>query len=515
MNEIDEMKSFTINANLDYVIYGAGGDCYHLISTLQTANYNINGIIDKRAASLKEIQGIPVFNLEEYKCENIANTVFVVTIKNVFEHVNIVRALLEKGYYNVIYKPFPILQGNHDKEWDSINWAYDQLVVERKVPEDLNRNIYISRMDHLMVYMDELSIEKDGENILCWVPVELVFNYDRDDTYGQIPMAAYYPLINMYRYLIGNLNDMNWEIVKKDFWLYGIEWANKVNSDFTEELKQSMLHSRIGVFNEMQKKSEMDYNFFIRNAVSANSGDNLQFYLSTSGRNRVAFLIAKGYRFIPINMNQRDYQRWLNEIQFKKLKNYLEKNRIEKFFTTIPHPLLQSYEVYALDYPRIFCMQVLLEIYRLMHWHSTIKNNDNPLISKRKYEELREEIKIFTNIEDEGTVSRLVAMGQINCYRLISDGKQRKISELIDKLMFIENSPYLHCVEDFSALKRCEILITDSRSKSEYFEGKALFILVWGDDKIDKLYDRYRIEKVLFKTIWNDEKACGMMLVRK
>jgi hypothetical protein len=503
---------------MKYVIYGAGGNCYHLISLLQNEKFNIIAIIDKRAGSISKIQDIPVYTLDEFECADVDNTVVLISIKNVFEHINVARTLLEKGFYNLVYKPFPILQGEHDEEWDSISDAYDKLLVENVIPDESADDIYASRTDHMMVFGDELFVKSQEDDILCWLPMELLCNYNRDDPYGRMPMGAYYPLLNLYKYLLNDLTDTKWNEVEKDLFLYGMEWVDRVNYEFTDDLKKSMLHSRLGVFNEMQKKSEIDKDFFVRNSVSVKCGEQLQFYLSTSGRNRVTFLLAKGYRFVPVHMSEQEYKRWINEEKFKKFKAYLEKNRINRLFSTIPHPMFQSYDVVALDYSRLFCMQVIMHMYRIMHWKAAKLKDGNYKIDKEKFYKLKEKIKIFASIDDGGCVSRLIAMGGMHCYRNIEHYEDRKLCHLEDELMYMENNEYLNEVEDVSKLTDCDVWVTDSRNQLSnninQFSGDIIFLLQWGNDKCQCIYDGYSIKKTLFRTLWNEQNVCGVMLTK-
>ena len=268
---------------MKYIIYGAGGNCFRVKKLLQNARYIVSGILDKRAEDIHNVEDVLVYTPENYALvdKEKDKSVIIVSVKNVFEHINIARTLLELGYEKIIYKPLPVLQGEHDEEWDSISYVYET-IVEKNISLDTTVRIACSRRDHLIVFKDELLIEDKGDQVLCWLPIELVCNYDREEAYKLVPMAAFYPILNLYRYLLNSGNECEWEIIEDDFFLYSADWVERTHQDFSYSLKKNMINSRINVFSEMQKKADIDKDFFIRNAVSVKRKDSLRFYLTTS-----------------------------------------------------------------------------------------------------------------------------------------------------------------------------------------------------------------------------------------
>ena len=287
------MRCFTFDENKNYVVYGAGGNCYHIIRLFQNTNYHIEAILDQRADTMSDVMGIPVYTLEEYRKGEHAKEkcVIIISIKNVFEHASIARNLIELGFENIIYKPFPILQGEKGEIWDSIDCVYEMLVEKKDLSAATQDNLVAcSELSTLRVFKDELLISKSEQEVICWLPVELVCNYDREDAYGLIPISSYYPLVELYQYLLNCGTENKWEKIEDNFALYCSEWIEKEHQVFTDSLKQSMIDSRINVFYQMQRKSDLDREFFIRNAVLVKRIDSFRFCLLSSGRNRMSFL---------------------------------------------------------------------------------------------------------------------------------------------------------------------------------------------------------------------------------
>lgn len=512
------MKCFSINRNKKYIIYGAGGNCSRTKDLLWNAKYPVVAVLDKRAETIHDIKDVPVYTLENFaqKDKKKEDSIIIVSIKNVFEHINIVRELLEQGYENIIYKPFPILQGENDEEWDSINYAYELMVENRELSDLDEKKIACSRYDHLMIFKDELLIEEYDDQVMCWMPAEFLCNYNREDGYRLLPMAAYYPLLNMYQYLLNVGAKQEWEEIEKDFFLYSADWAEKTGKEYSDSLKKSMLNSRLNVFRDMQKKVDIDKNFFIRNAVSVKRIDTLRFYLTTSGRNRVSFLIARGYRYIPVYMSKEDYRCFMNQHMFEEFRQYLEKMKINQLFTTVQHPMMLSYMSEATDYVHLFCMPVIKEIYRMLHWKAAEKKSSYYKINLDKYTEEKEKLKILSVVGDEGCIGRLLLLHGINCYRLYNDDKQKEISRFIDRLYGICDMADMFKDEDSDEPEQCSIWIVDSREKLTFyshFQGNIIFWLQWGsDDSFDVWKETFDRKKLLFQTVCKNEKVSGWML---
>lgn len=502
---------------MKYIIYGAGGNCFRVKKLLQNAQYTVAAILDKRAEDIHNVEDVPVYTPEKFALmdEEKDESVIVISVKNVFEHINIARTLIERGYERIIYKPLPILQGEQDEEWDSINSVYE-MIVEKSILLDTHARIACSRHDHLMVFKDELLIEDKGDQILCWLPIELVCNYDREDAYKLVPMASFYPMLNMYQYLLSSGNESEWEVIENDFFLYSADWLERTHQDLSDSLKRSMINSRISVFSEMQKKADIDKDFFIRNAVSIKRKDSFQFYLAASGRNRVSFLVARGNRFIPVYMSREDYECWVNQHKFEEFKQCLEKEKISKLFTTLQHPMMISYPSETTDYVHMFCMPVIKEIIRLLHWKTAEKTNDYYKINLENYVEEKEKLKIFVAVKDEGCMGRLLLMHGMNCYRLYCNERQERVSKLIDELFSINDSKDMLIGSEMNVVREYQILILDSRIKIPAitdFRGDTIFLLQWETDtSLDGLQDTFVNKKLLFQTIWQKEKVSGWML---
>lgn len=512
------MRKFIFDKRKRIIIYGAGGNANRVITVFDKSPYEIIAIIDKRANEIYDMGAIPVYTLENFAREHEEREQYIVliTVKNVFEHINIVRNLLDYGYDNIIYKPYAILQGEHDKEWDSINFVYESLIEKGQWSKE-RFEVAKTRKNHLFVYKDELCIEKK-EKISCWLPVELICNYNKEDPFGLIPMAAFYPIVSIYQYLLSiGIND-DWEEICEDYLRYSGEWIYRNGKDCTSSLRTSMIHSRVDIFGEMQKKADLDKEFFVRNKVIVERKEGAFFYLTVSGRNRVSFLIAKGYRYIPVEMSSEDYLGWINDIGFQKFKAFVEEKKINKFFTSIPHPMLATFNTQTIDYIHLFCMPVISEIYKYLHKSTSIYSNGYERVVYERFKELYAKIQIGIIMIDDGCMARLLRSYGFNSKRCIINPAQNEISQQIDDLLYLpkETDKQL-CISLEEIVVESNILIIDSRIQELpliHIEGKKIFWLQWNDDELGIYIEKNKQinKKQIFKSVWMKKKVAGWIL---
>lgn len=513
------MERFTINKSKKYLVYGAGGNGYKVVNILQEKKYHVAAVLDERAEELSDVCGVPVHKMDHYaEADNKKEqSIVIITIKNVFAHRTVARKLLFQGYKNIIYKPYPILQGERGEDWESINDIYEMLVeqgrLDQKKKEELD--CACSDIGRLSLYRDELCMEFGQESTVCWLPAELLCNYNRNDAYGLLPMAAYYPLINFYSYMLSSNLSLHWTDVKKDLLLYSADWVARTQGEFTENLKKSMINSRIDVFYEMQKKADYEKDFFIRNVVSVSRMQNGRFYLTASGRNRISFMIARGYRFVPVKMSVTDYTEWVNRDEADKLKKILDR-RDSRVFTSIPHPELISCPAETVDYVQLFCMPVIKEIYRYLHWNAVKQERGYGIIDTPQYNRLKKNLLISAMMEDDGCVGRLLCMYEFQCVRFWSKEQQNEISRYIDNLFGVSGEDIKLTKDSAAKIQQAQICIIDTSMDLSFLQdytGKLIFLLQWGDEFEMRMKGTWE-KKMLCKTIWKGMKVSGWMFQR-
>lgn len=512
------MKTFKFDKQHKYVIYGAGGNCYRLLEFFKQTDYSVVAIIDKRAESLVEVNNVPVYTLEDFHCNDKNNIIVMISIKNVFEHTNVACQLLKRGYSNLIYKPEPTLKGIKDDIWDSINTAYDCLIEGNYLQYRNGLEVAVSDSSHMREYTNRLLIETKEDRVLTWLPMELIFNYDREELFGRQHMMAFYPLVNLYKYLLGNLHIYSWKEIRDDYLLYSADWVYKKGLNYDTGLRNSLIESRINVFREMQRNAEIDQQFFVRNAVEVALCEGFGFCMTSSGRNRVAFLLAKGYHYIPVVMSKKDYEEWYNAECYKNIMDKIQKLQIEELFSTIPHPILREVPVSVGDYERLWCMPVLSDVFRYLHWKSLQNDCEYSKVERTRFLEYKKDTKVGILSSDDGKISRCFAMAGFPSYRVYVNGISKGIEKEVDKLVRSNENVFLKEGE-LEVLEECNILILESRYNdvaSKYFKGERIYILD-SEEKFEvQCWERYGYKCTghIFSSVWKGVPVSGYLLVK-
>lgn len=428
--------SFLLNKEKEYLIYGAGGNGLKLITVFKEKGYYLKGFIDKRASSLGNVRGEKVWNLDTLKelLPESDDLVIIITTKNVFEHTDIAYKLAEMGFDQCIYKPLPVLKGYSDEKLEKISMAHDVFMINIDIPKE--QILAKTNLNYKMYYKDRLMISQNAEKeVLTWMPLELLFNYKNADVYEDISMAVFFPLANLYRLFMGDEHRKESDVLN-DFYSYSSEWAYRNQIEVTEELKVSWIESRWASFANMQQISDYDFDFFMRNAPWVESGDKGKFHMVQSGRNRVVFLTAKGYRHIPVRLKLDNYEHWLNKEIFSLLQEYMEEEHIIKTIAPIPHPYFKDMEAENVDYDRL----VLFPIagYLIYNVFSQARTNVNgyDLTDREKLKQIKDHYSILCDLEDDGACSRYLDACGFHVNRIRRENNI--LSAMLDKLFYQE-----------------------------------------------------------------------------
>ena len=415
----------------EYLIYGAGGGGLKVLNLLSEQSYAVLGFIDQRAPFLSEVQGKPVWNLNQV--QNIEAdkdaVVVIITTKNVFEHSNIALELAKKGFFHCIYKPLPILQNETSPLLQKVSHAHDCFLINICLPPleqlpDVSLKINFS--------LRELCcIQKHSEEVTAWLPLELLFNYKAHDVYDNIPMACFFPLIDLYCFFEGDLS-FNQQDTLQQFVSYSSEWARRNNVSISSDLVASWIKSRKKSFDEMQAIFERDFNFFIRNAPFVAYSGSWKFHLTKSGRNRVVFLAAKGFRYIPVKMSLSDYNSWYNKSGMQKMLQYFQENLIDSVKIPIPHPLLSDFRVLYPDFHKHISFPICKYVLKQLYKKSQKNEDEYSLIDSSLLKALKEKISFLCTFDIEGALCHfLLQQG----YHVVFCGNKSGLSISYDNLL--------------------------------------------------------------------------------
>lgn len=348
----NKAMEYVFNQDSHIIIYGAATQGIILFNRLKN-KLKIDGFIDKRADEINTIDGVPVWSLESKELtENIfENTVIIIAVKNVFQHLeiayNIIKAIKLK---KIICIP------PEDKEtYEHMKVVYNDIFYGDIENQYILHEICWKNKFEMIDYSNKVTVS--GRNT-CIVPVSLIYtnnNVNSKSVWNDIPIMAYFPHIQLFKYFDGDIDgDVN------DYIEFCKNASGNLGVKQTLSWENNVVSNRKDIYNKMQLEYEMQSEFFRKNAPTAEWNENGYFNL-TSGKHRAAFFASKCHRFMFLSISQDDYEKWINYAKVKKLGDYINQNNILK----LPYPIDNPF-FYRMDceqdrqYFSFWCKIVLL-----------------------------------------------------------------------------------------------------------------------------------------------------------
>ncbi len=445
--------------NRTVVIYGAAAVGIIVYDICKELNVPVAGFIDKRGDEIMEIDGLRVYSPDSREIDALnKDCILLIAVKNVFEHDGIVRKMIEKGFHNIIYRPYMAIKGNGNEDEKTLNEVYDKFMNKKLFRGDIPKSFSV----HQYEYKDYATIKRREDKRIVYVPIECLYT-DKKETKAKwgwcdIPILALIPHISFFKWL-----DCR-EGFSYDMYLKFCIDSTKIKGQIkvTERWKQNVIRNRANVYANMNEALERDFDFFIRNAPNAEWNTDGYFNL-ISGKHRAAFWVAKGRRYIPLKISDGDFEKWINKCQVDKT---VEKLKTLNFFDAkalIEHPFF--YELQCENKNLYF--QLLCDfIY---------------YIASRQYEkmgcvEFNRLLPVFISLDDDGYISRALQR-----YRIpVEACNKTRVNIILEDLIVVRRdacdiNQYSYALIEFAYGQ--ELDFADILAKKFY----SMFCLVPGD----------------------------------
>lgn len=485
------------------LIYGCGDKGIKIKNAIEQCGGEIEAYIDARAKDIPNFQGKKVFSPKEVSDLSFPNDyVIIITIKNVFQHNEIASIFQNKGYHNIIFKPLSILNNTtNNAQLFEISAAHETILDNNIIP---TKEIPSIAELSLFEFSDQGIIEDNGDELKVYLPSDLFYLKDKKEfgIWKDSNMMCTSPIVDMYigfrecspQYYENSIN----EFVDK----HAIPIAISNGMTITADWKDHVIDGRKDVYYSMQTKKMMDPFFFVRHCVSVNTRNRGGFYLSSSGKNRVAFLIAERYKYIPAIIARAEYENFINAQGLSSLTEYISRNNITCFFAPIPHPYFYLQKVQAENYTDIWLMKIGRILSRYF-WKQTGQLEFHKTV-------------IYDMLLDEGASSRFFALANYNVIRIRDEDEKER---LLDRL-FRFSTEQFH--QKDAAKSNISIVMISSKTeniiqKISHLTPLFYFIQVWDSDDeivqhISKLgYTPYQ----LFSTYWGTSLVDGYMCTKE
>lgn len=411
----------TVDKDSGIYLYGAASIGAIVYKNLLKNDIRIKGFIDKRADEIQNFCGLPVFEFTNPKI--LRSDIVFLAVKNVFEHEEIKNMLVQEGYQYIIYKPYNSLLGNGSFEETQLSEWYDELFEGTILNE--GQLICVNDLKAESLHDYAVILEND-KNVVANIPVEFIFtnNYTEFspmERWGNIPIQAFFTHINFFRSLNGDKN-----CSYEDYLTEYCEYTAQIQGDIqiTKAWRHNVIRNRTQIFEQMRDSLELEPDFFIRNAATAEWNHKGYFNL-TSGKHRSTFLAAMGRRYVPIRISKCDYDLFRNMGAANRVQECLQS--AQNKYVCIPHPFF---------YRGIHSRDDGLSIY--MQW---IMRTLGMKLYKRfqKVDFSRLQVKDMTN--DNGYCARYLARCGCKVYRdVMPDELEQSLN-----MLFQSNIKYEAC----------------------------------------------------------------------
>lgn len=408
------------------ILYGVGSSSKPISDVLNEEKIFVSVYVDQRADVIKENEGIPVISMEQVAgfTEEKDEFVVIITIRNVFEHSKLAKKFYDIGYKNIIYKPQSILQGISGSIQESINDSYETLTAKFNIPEKAtacyDREIFL--------FSDEGLRKQLEDYLIAALPVELLFSNTNDKMpiWSRRNFVADYAAVDLYRAFSNRDSLLFSEEIDKYIDWFALPGAKIVGVNTDGNWRELLIDARLKVYNEMEYNLNVNPDFFIINCTTVKYCEKKGFELVASGKNRVSFLIAKGYRYIPVKIKVENYEKFINILQTNAICDYLNVNEEDSVFAPIPHPYFYHYQVDAPDYFMTCIARIAKSISKWIY-------SEQGCFAYLNY-------RMSIYINDEGYASRYFRMLGFQVRRYLVRGE--KLCGLLDDLYYFDENDF-------------------------------------------------------------------------
>lgn len=345
------------NQKINTIIYGAGLHGEEIMKVLLSFDFTVIAFIDINADKIQSKQGIPVYTLEKIPelMKSYKNLVYVISINNVFKHIEIATELAQKGAKYIIYKNLYHLNQNALL----VNNLYDELNDELISPNGgfISKEVPLFKDTLDTAFTDYANDE--AETVLCQVPIELLFGLTKEYYLDSLEIkntelinlcpdrSLLYYSINkeLFQFFVNGTSNNEWEDILELYLRQRRYITGNLQIDVEEEKQH--IQDRYNIFQNMEVLYSSNISFFYNNPLYV-AWNSKGYFNIQDGNNRAAFLLAKGWHMLPCRMLTSDYKKWVNEKEIANVDNILTSQKEVEYL--IPHPYYNTKVYQSIPY---------------------------------------------------------------------------------------------------------------------------------------------------------------------
>ena len=327
------------NSKSQIILYGVNQYSRKLSQDLLKNKYEVLAYFDIRYKELDRIEDTPVYCLNDNPFQNISkeHIVLIIMLQNALQHDKIVKDAINQGFRKILFLPMSSVFSKTLA--DTMRYNYNKLLAGQfdkinKLPL-MNIEMFEPKMSD-----KDTVIKREGNQLIVWMPVELIYSNPKDKLnndlkllrYADVPIAAYYPYMQLFYFLKGKKVNSD-----QYFDEYGKNSCHYSN-DFTN---YDILIQRSELYMVYKRELNEGMDFFKSSAPVARYNSKGYFNL-LEGQHRCVFLVQEQFSYIPIRISITDYTIWKAKNKVKILVDYLKLIQVKELNMPLENPYFKS-----------------------------------------------------------------------------------------------------------------------------------------------------------------------------
>lgn len=332
-------ENYFFNNNNQIILYGVNQYSLKLSQVLKLHNYEIIAYFDMRYKELNLIDDTPVYGLNDNPFQNVSkeHIVLIIMLQNALQHDRIVKDAINQGFHKIIFLPMSSVFNKNLA--DKMRYNYNKLLAGQFDKIDKLPLVNIEMFEQKMSDKDTV-IKREGNQLIVWMPIELIYSNPKDKLnndskllrYADVPIAAYYPYMQLFYFLKGK--KVNSEQYLDEYGKNSCHYKN----NFTDA---DIIKQRSELYLVYKRELNEGMDFFKSSAPVARY--NLRGYFNLlEGQHRCVFLIQEQFSYIPIRISITDYTIWKSKNNAKILMDYLKLVNVNELIMPLENPYFKK-----------------------------------------------------------------------------------------------------------------------------------------------------------------------------
>ena len=325
--------------------------------------------------------------------------------------------MINKGFNKLIFRPFASLNGKGNEAESLLYNAYETFMKKKKIEMDIPKTFVIREYE----YRDYSTISKTDNDRVVYLPIEWLFtdkkNISSNANWLDTPLLALVPHIAFFRFMDQQEGYSYNRYL--DFCIYAAKYRGQIK--ITERWKENVIKNRADVYTNMNESLEREADFFIKNAPLVRWNPEGHFNL-VSGKHRAAFWVAKGRRYFPVKMSEKDYQSWINGSVLKEVTESMKQAHVYKLEAPMEHPYFYNLQC---DNSKFYFSLLCDFVYWVSDFFYECTGRSNNGIEQR----------VIVSLNDDGYISR--CLKRYNYY--VDTYNRSNVGKILEELIICKN----------------------------------------------------------------------------